>query len=115
MQYAKDAGIQAVNGLMMLAAQAVKAQNIWQGKVMPDGLTRYIKNQLSQKKGNLVLIGMPDVGNRQSAECCRTNWTCRFWIWMKQSYHALATFVVVRERRIGISGERNGDCRGSFK
>ena len=62
MQYAKDAGIQAMNGLMMLAAQAVKAQNIWQGKVMPDGLTRYIKNQLSQKKGNLVLIGMPGCG-----------------------------------------------------
>ncbi len=62
MQDAKDAGIQAVNGLLMLTAQAVKAQSIWQGKEIDGGLTRYIKNQLSTKQGNLVLIGMPGCG-----------------------------------------------------
>lgn len=62
MQDAENHAIQAVNGLYMLAAQAVRAQEIWQAKSIPDHLTRYIARQLSTNNPNLVLIGMPGCG-----------------------------------------------------
>ncbi len=62
MQDAITKGIPAVNGLYMLAAQAMKAEEIWQGRAMDGWLTRQIYNSLSQDKPNIVITGMPGSG-----------------------------------------------------
>lgn len=58
---ARDKGIKAVNGLYMLVAQAIKSQEIWNNRKIPDSITGYIFNELSGRK-NIVLIGMPGSG-----------------------------------------------------
>ena len=69
LRLAADAGKKAVNGLYMLVAQAVRAEEIWQGVDIPERVTRDIYNEL--KKGmlgdrlNIVLTGM--MGSGKSA------------------------------------------------
>lgn len=55
----------AVNGLLMLTAQAVKAQEIWNHQVYGEQIYQDVFsfiNKLQTRKTNLVLIGMPGSG-----------------------------------------------------
>lgn len=64
--YAAAAGKKAVNGLYMLVAQAVRAQEIWQGADIPKEITRDIYNTLKRRmlgeRINLFLVGMMGCG-----------------------------------------------------
>jgi len=62
MKFAEEQNVQAVNGLYMLVSQAIKAQEIWQRKILSENLTRYIYNTINPKGQNIVLIGMPGCG-----------------------------------------------------
>ena len=59
---AEKLGVKCVGGLMMLVAQALKAQEIWQGKAcVAERISEVYGNLLSDKR-NIVLIGMPSSG-----------------------------------------------------
>ncbi len=64
LKIARSLGIKAVNGLLMLCAQAVKAQEIWTGLGFGgdiySGVYEYMKTKVY--KTNIVLIGMPGSG-----------------------------------------------------
>lgn len=62
MQDAEAKGIPAVNGLFMLVAQGLKAEEIWQGQTLDVCLMRGILRKISDEKPNLVIIGMPGSG-----------------------------------------------------
>ena len=62
MQDALSTGTPAVNGLYMLVAQALKAEEIWQNKTLDSGLVRQIYHQIDGRKQNMVIIGMPGCG-----------------------------------------------------
>jgi shikimate dehydrogenase len=59
---AEAMGIPAVNGLMMLVAQAKVAAEYFMGKTLDDTLVPAITKQLQQKMQNIVLVGMPGSG-----------------------------------------------------
>ena len=63
------AGKKAVNGLYMLVAQAVRAEEIWQGVEIPERVTRDIYNEIKKQmlgsRLNIVLTGM--MGSGKSA------------------------------------------------
>ncbi|EGO62377.1 shikimate 5-dehydrogenase [Acetonema longum DSM 6540] len=62
---ARQQGIPAVNGLTMLAAQAVAAEEIWQGRSLAGELLEPLGDFLAglpERTPNLVLIGMPGSG-----------------------------------------------------
>ena len=69
LRLAADAGKKAVNGLYMLTAQAVRAEEIWQGADIPRQVTRDIYNTLKKRmlgdRLNIVLTGM--MGSGKSA------------------------------------------------
>lgn len=65
LQKAQACGKTAVNGLLMLTAQAVKAQEIWNHQTYNEQTYQDVFsfiNSLKNKKTNLVLIGMPGSG-----------------------------------------------------
>lgn len=64
LQKAAAMGKGYANGLWMLCAQALKAQEIWTGKVFDDDICRTIYNGLKSHapRTNIVLIGMPGSG-----------------------------------------------------
>ena len=55
-------GIPAITGLYMLVSQAVKASEIFLGKIYADGTTDDVFKIIEGKKKNIVLIGMPASG-----------------------------------------------------
>lgn len=61
---ARERGIKAANGLLMLCAQAVRAQEVWTGmefgRDIYDGVYEYMKSKAY--KTNIVLTGMPGSG-----------------------------------------------------
>ncbi|MDD5018495.1 MAG: shikimate kinase [Eubacteriales bacterium] len=63
---ARACGKTAVNGLLMLGAQAVRAQEIWNsqtyGKAVYDDIYSLLVNIVAPQKTNIVLIGMPGSG-----------------------------------------------------
>lgn len=62
---ARQQGIPAVNGLTMLAAQAVASEEIWQGRSLAGELLAALSDflaDLPEYTPNLVLIGMPGSG-----------------------------------------------------
>ena len=63
---AKEAGIPAVTGLFMLAAQAVAAEAFFLGREVPeselDARAETVYRALLKRRRNLVLIGMPSSG-----------------------------------------------------
>ena len=61
-QEARKRGIPAGNGLYMLAAQAVRAAELFRGTVYPPETTENIYRALLAEKENIVLIGMPGSG-----------------------------------------------------
>jgi len=69
LRLAANAGKKAINGLYMLVAQAVRAEEIWQGVDIPKEITRDIYNELKKQmlgdRLNIVLTGM--MGSGKSA------------------------------------------------
>ncbi|MBQ7889131.1 MAG: shikimate dehydrogenase [Erysipelotrichaceae bacterium] len=65
---AKDRGIKACGGLMMLVAQAVMAAGHFQSKKFSDEIVKKITHDLMKEKQNLVLIGMPGCGKSTIAK-----------------------------------------------
>ncbi len=59
---AKAKGLKTANGLMMLVAQAVKAQSIWLNVSVDTNLIDTIYQKLVNDIRNIVLIGMPSSG-----------------------------------------------------
>lgn len=59
---ARQRGIPAQGGLLMLAAQAVRASEIFTGVTYPAGTAEHICAFLTEKKENIVLSGMPGSG-----------------------------------------------------
>jgi shikimate dehydrogenase len=59
---AEDLGIPARNGLSMLAAQGVRAGELFTGRTCPPGLAAKIAFEIRRKTLNTVLIGMPGCG-----------------------------------------------------
>ncbi|MBQ7575555.1 MAG: hypothetical protein IJT26_03395 [Bacteroidales bacterium] len=59
---AQEAGIPAAGGLMMLVAQAVKAQEFFRGVSFPEGTLQEVFGRLMRSKRNIVLTGMPSSG-----------------------------------------------------
>jgi len=64
LQKAAKLGKGAVNGLWMLCAQAIKAQEIWTGRPFEEPICRTIYEGLKEPvpRSNIVLIGMPGSG-----------------------------------------------------
>ncbi|MGI5849432.1 MAG: shikimate dehydrogenase [Christensenellales bacterium] len=66
LKQAKAYGKICANGLMMLSAQGIKAQEIWNGEAysaeMYQDVYNYLLRLISPKKTNVVLIGMPGSG-----------------------------------------------------
>ena len=66
LRYAAQFGKRWANGLLMLSAQAVKAQEIWNGDTYaPDiyaAVHAHVADILCGRKSNIVLIGMPGSG-----------------------------------------------------
>lgn len=59
---AQEAGIPAAGGLMMLVAQAVKAQEFFRDFTFPEGTLQEVFGRLLCSKRNIVLTGMPSSG-----------------------------------------------------
>lgn len=59
---AEALGMQAVNGLYMLCAQAKRASELFQGKSLPDAVTEQAYQALAAQMRNVILIGMPSCG-----------------------------------------------------
>lgn len=59
---AERLGINCVNGISMLVAQAVYAEEIWRGESMDSSVIEEISSRLTLDKTNIVLIGMPGSG-----------------------------------------------------
>ena len=59
---ARQLGIPAEGGLIMLTAQAVRAAELFREKTYPEGTAERICRELLREKENMVLIGMPGSG-----------------------------------------------------
>ncbi len=73
---AKKNGINAVGGLYMLVAQAVRAYEIFTGNTSKEGLSEEIYRKMVTDKENIVLTGMPSsgkssIGKELSKKLCR--------------------------------------------
>ena len=62
LRQAEKLGITAVNGLLMLVAQAKEASEWFSNHPLDDGLIPSIHRELRQQMENIVLIGMPGCG-----------------------------------------------------
>ena len=62
LQQAETLGLPAINGLLMLVAQAKEAAEWFSGHSLEDALIPTIHRQLRQQMENIVLIGMPGCG-----------------------------------------------------
>lgn len=59
---AKERGIPAAGGFLMLVAQAKRAAELFTGRPIPDERTREIHTRLLRERQNIVLVGMPGCG-----------------------------------------------------
>lgn len=59
---ARELGMRAEGGLYMLVAQAVRASEIFLGKVYPEGTVDSVYKTILSSKENIVLTGMPASG-----------------------------------------------------
>ena len=64
---AEDLGITARSGLTMLAAQGVRAAELFLNRNLPKYLVEEITRTLSRQTSNIVLIGMPGCGKTTTA------------------------------------------------
>ncbi len=55
-------GIPCANGLLMLVAQAKRAEELFQGRTIPEDENEAVCARLGTQMENIVLIGMPGVG-----------------------------------------------------
>ncbi len=59
---AESRGIQAINGLRMLVAQAVESAKLFTNRAIPDSIIESICHTLTAQMENIILIGMPGCG-----------------------------------------------------
>ena len=59
---ARERGIPAGGGLMMLVAQAVRARELFDGGALPEGCCDEVYGRILRNKRNMVLCGMPSCG-----------------------------------------------------
>lgn len=80
---AKDLGIPAVSGLLMLAGQAVAAEAFFLGKTLPDGQLQKraveIEKKLRGEIENWILTGMPGVGKTTVGKLLAQKRNCPFY------------------------------------
>ncbi len=76
---ARQKNVQAVGGLMMLVAQAVKAIEYFNHIEIDKKVIENVYNKISNEKANLVLIGMPGCGKSSIAKMLAKNLN-RQWI-----------------------------------
>ena len=65
---AKRRGIPAAGGLYMLVSQAVRASELFLGRVCSKGLAEHVYSDIIKQKENIVLIGMPSSGKTTVGE-----------------------------------------------
>ena len=65
---AEKLGIPFANGMVMLAAQAIRSSEIFTGKKAPDGALEHVIDLVKSKTMNIVLVGMPGCGKSAVAE-----------------------------------------------
>ena len=65
---AEKLGIPCANGMVMLAAQAIRASEIFTGKKAASGALEHAIDLVKSKTMNIVLIGMPGCGKSAVAE-----------------------------------------------
>ena len=65
---AEELNIPYANGMVMLAAQAIRSSEIFTGKKAPDGALERAIDLVKSKTMNIVLIGMPGCGKSAVAE-----------------------------------------------
>ncbi len=82
-QQAKELGIPAVSGLLMLAAQAVAAEAFFLGKKITDSeiaaRAETIERKLRKETESLILIGMPSVGKTTVGQLLAQKRNCAFY------------------------------------
>ena len=61
-QQAEEKGIPAMNGLLMLVAQAKEASECFQDTTIPEHMIHAIHRSLADSMRNIILIGMPGCG-----------------------------------------------------
>lgn len=71
---AKELNIPAVNGLVMLVAQAKKASEIFTNRKIPNKVIRRIAHEIQIRTLNIALIGMPGVGKSSVARRINRIW-----------------------------------------
>lgn len=80
---AKELGIPAVSGLLMLAAQAVVAEAFFLNKKITDeeitARAERIERELRGKTENLILVGMPSVGKTTVGRLLAQKLNCAFY------------------------------------
>ncbi len=67
-QQAQALGIDCVNGLYMLASQAVRSASAFLGEKIPDEKADEIYNTVLAKQRNITLIGMPGCGKTKAGK-----------------------------------------------
>ena len=67
LQEAEDRGIVAMNGLLMLVAQAKESAEWFTGNLIPSDLIGNIHQKLQKQMENIIFIGMPGSGKSQIA------------------------------------------------
>ena len=70
LQQAEARGLPAVNGMLMLVAQAKYAAEHFLGRPLPDAEIDRIDRELRGKLSNLVLVGMPGSGKSSLGKAC---------------------------------------------
>ncbi len=82
-QQAKELGIPAVSGLLMLAAQAVAAEAFFTGRSIADAAlcarAESIERALRRETENLILVGMPFVGKTTVGNLLTQKRNCPFF------------------------------------
>lgn len=63
---AEKIGIKSINGITMLAAQAVKSSEIFTGNKISDCIIDEITRRLISRNSNIILIGMPGCGKTET-------------------------------------------------
>ncbi len=67
-QQAQALGIDCVNGLYMLASQAVRSASAFLGEKIPDEKADEIYNVIFSKQRNITLVGMPGCGKTEAGK-----------------------------------------------
>ncbi len=121
LQQAEARGLPAVNGMLMLVAQAKYAAEHFLGRPLPDAEIDRIDRELRGKLSNLVLVGMPGSGKSSLGKACAKLLGKRFvdmdddLVRTHRRAHQRASFAPGNEDALPQPGKRCGGGAGQGK